>query len=175
MSNSLQQRLGWISLCVYEAVEQEVHRESLYLRRELCAKSHSACEAGVSIKPGAQAPGSDHKDTPKPVKTGDSVKFQSFAHCRGLRPFLFGTLTWGLRPRLYAYACYRRLRHLGLAPQALCLRLLSHAKKYHSISTLGQSPSSYFLRRPRSLAGVEVNFFRICCASPIPSAAPITK
>jgi len=29
-------------------------------------KSHSACEAGVSIKTGVQAPGSDHKDKPEP-------------------------------------------------------------------------------------------------------------
>jgi hypothetical protein len=34
------------------------------------------------------------------------VKFQSFARYRGLPLFFFGTLTWGLRPRLYAYACF---------------------------------------------------------------------
>ena len=41
-------------------------------------------------------------------ETGDSVKCLSPAVAgSGL---LFGTYTWGFRPRLYAYACYRRLR-----------------------------------------------------------------
>src|SRR5215204_1402811 len=49
-------------------------------------KSRAACEAGVSkareagdsIKPGAQAPGSDHKRTTGARETGDSVKFTGF-------------------------------------------------------------------------------------------------
>ena len=63
---------------------------------QLCTKSRSACEAGVSkareagdsIKPGAQAPGSDHARTARARETGDSVKLQAFARCRGLRPLL---------------------------------------------------------------------------------------
>ena len=39
-----------------------------FLLTGLCTKSRSACEAGISIKPGAQAPGSDHKNKPEPVK-----------------------------------------------------------------------------------------------------------
>jgi hypothetical protein len=50
-------------------------------------------------------------------ETGDSVKLSSFARCRGLYPF------------------YRHV-NLGLAPQALCLHLLSRVKKHHSISTV---------------------------------------
>ncbi len=102
---------------------------------EALHKSHSACEAGVSIKPGAQAPGSenkkalrareaggsikpgaqapgsDHKRQAGARETGDSVKFSVFRPLSRAPAFLFGTLTWGLRPRLYAYACYRRLRN----------------------------------------------------------------
>ncbi len=83
-------------------------------------KSRLACEAGVSIKPGAQAPGSDHNDKPGARETGDSVKFTCF------RPL----------PRAPALLL---ARNLGLAPQALCLRLLSQAKKYHSIRLFVQS------------------------------------
>jgi hypothetical protein len=36
--------------------------------------------------------------------------------------------------------------NLGLAPQALCLRLLSQAKKYHSISPFVQSASGIKFR-----------------------------
>ena len=78
----------------------------------LCTKSHSACEAGVSIKPGAQAPGSDYKDMPEPVKTGDCVKFFSLSPAiAGSCPFIWH-VNLGLAPRLYAYACYRRLRNI---------------------------------------------------------------
>ena len=69
-------------------------------------KSHSACEAGVSIKPGAQAPGSDHKRQAGARETGDSMKFPIFRPLSRAPALLFGTLTWGLRPRLYAYACF---------------------------------------------------------------------
>jgi phosphohistidine swiveling domain-containing protein len=78
---------------------------------ETLHKSHSAREAGGSIKPGAQAPGSDHKRQAGARETGDSVKFSVFRPLSRALAFLFGTLTWGLRPRLYAYACYRRLRN----------------------------------------------------------------
>src|SRR5215204_5361665 len=84
-------------------------------------KSRSACEAGVrkareagdSIKPGAQAPGSDHKKQARARETGDRVKFTGF------RPL-------SRAPTFYWYL------NLGLAPQALCLCLLSQAKKHHS-------------------------------------------
>src|SRR5215213_2212704 len=83
----------------------------------LCTKSRSACEAGVSIKPGAQAPGSDHKKQARARETGERVKFTGF------------------RPLSRAPTSYWYL-NLGLAPQALCLRLLSQAKKHHSIRFL---------------------------------------
>ena len=75
-------------------------------------RARSACEAGVSLKPEAQAPGSDLKDKPAARKTGDSVKLQLSPAVAGSSPFGVGALTWGLRPRLYAYACYRRLRNI---------------------------------------------------------------
>ena len=90
-----------------------------YRGNKPCTKSHSACEAGVSIKPGAQAPGSDHKRHTEARETGDSVKFPVFRPL-SRAPALFiwhvnlglaPQVTWGLRPRLYAYACYRRLRN----------------------------------------------------------------
>ena len=80
----------------------------------LCAlhKSHSACEAGVSIKPGVQAPGSDHKRQAGARENGRQREISSLSPAvAGSGPFIF-TLTWGLRPRLYAYACYRRLRNI---------------------------------------------------------------
>src|SRR5215207_942148 len=63
----------------------------------------------------------------------------------GSGPYLH--VTWGLHPRLYAYARYRGLRplfarYLGLAPQALCLRLLSQGKKYLRFRLFVQSSSS---------------------------------
>src|SRR5678816_1717934 len=60
--------------------------------------------------------------TRKPVKTGDSVKVPVF------------------RPLSRAPALFIWHVNLGLAPQALCLRLLSQAKKYHSISTFCAKP-----------------------------------
>ena len=43
------------------------------------------------------------------MKTGDSVNiFLAFARYRGLVP-IYVTGTWGLRPRLYAYACFAGL------------------------------------------------------------------
>jgi hypothetical protein len=48
----------------------------------------SACEAGVSVKPGAQAPGTFRHDS-EPVTTGESpLVRQPFARSRGL-PFRF--------------------------------------------------------------------------------------
>jgi hypothetical protein len=66
----------------------------------------TACEAGVSIKPGAQAPGSDHKKQPGARETGDSVSLQAVAAgfmLRGLE-LIFISFSWGLCPRLYAVA-----------------------------------------------------------------------
>jgi hypothetical protein len=103
---------------------KNVFARGIYALRSLCTKSHLACEAGVSIKPGAQAPGSDHQKPPKPVNTGDSVKFPVF------------------RPLSRARALFIWHVNLGLAPQALCLRLLSQAKKYGSISLFVQSGSA---------------------------------
>jgi hypothetical protein len=51
-----------------------------------------ACEAGVGIKPGAQAPGSVGEKLFQPVKRG------------------FCDLILGLRPRLYAFRLLRRLK-----------------------------------------------------------------
>jgi len=62
-------------------------RLSECIAERLCTKSHSACEAGVSIKPGAQAPGSDHKRQAGAREDGRQREIQSFARCRGLRPF----------------------------------------------------------------------------------------
>jgi hypothetical protein len=65
------------------------------------------------------------------VKTGGSGNFQSFIRYRGLPLFLFGTLT------------------LGLAPQALCLRLLRGLKKYHTISTFCAKPDQQTRKEAR--------------------------
>ena len=46
----------------------------------------------------------------EPVKTGDSVKVIGFRPLSRAPNAFITPLTWGLRPRLYAYACYRRLR-----------------------------------------------------------------
>jgi hypothetical protein len=64
-----------------------------------------AREAGVSIKPGAQAPGSLVKNAISPRKRATAVKVASDARFAGL---FSGFL----------------LANLGLAPQALCLRPL---------------------------------------------------
>jgi len=65
-----------------------------------------ACEAGGSIKPGAQAPGSLKERFIRARETGDSAKgtwlSPAFAGW-GNWEMLF---TWGLRPRLYASACF---------------------------------------------------------------------
>src|SRR5215213_9619035 len=61
------------------------------------------------IVSGAQAPGSDHKNA-RARETGDSVKFTGF------------------RPLSRAPNSFYWYLNLGLAPQALCLRLLSQAK-----------------------------------------------
>jgi len=77
------------------------------------AACFEACEAGGSIKPGAQAPGSKHNRGFKPANAGDgpnrdkSLMILMAANCR---PF------HGLEIRLILI--------LGLAPQALCSRLL---------------------------------------------------
>jgi len=44
---------------------------------------------------------------------GDSVKFIVFRPLSRAPTSFIGTSTWGLRPRLYAYACYRRLRNIS--------------------------------------------------------------
>ena len=67
-------------------------------------KFYIACEAGVSIKPGAQAPGSLRAILPA-HEMGDGVERPA------LPPACAGSLasfdwSWGSRPRLYAYACF---------------------------------------------------------------------
>jgi len=68
----------------------------------------STGEAGDSIKPGAQAPGSDHKNKPEPVKRATARRRSAVARFAGLN--YFGFLI------------------LGLAPQALCRHLLRRLK-----------------------------------------------
>ena len=46
----------------------------------------------------------------EPAIAGDSVKFSRLSPAIAGSGAFFGSLTWGLRPRLYAYACYRRLK-----------------------------------------------------------------
>ena len=66
-------------------------------------KNLLACEAGESVKPGALAPG--QRDlTNQARETGESRRFSSFRPLRGLRTKPL--LTWGWRPRLYAFACF---------------------------------------------------------------------
>jgi len=62
-----------------------------------------AREAGVSIKPGAQAPGSLVKNAISPRKRATAVKVASDARFAGSFSGFYWR-TWGLRPRLYAYA-----------------------------------------------------------------------
>ena len=87
----------------------------------LCTKSLTkllACEAGVGIKPGAQAPGQLFKKRFEPVKTGDSVNV-----------FRLSPAIAGSRPGCDWY--------LGLAPQALCLRLLRRLCRTFRAKPLG--------------------------------------
>src|SRR5215217_8590184 len=73
-----------------------------------------ACEAGVSIlslrsrrkhKAWGASPRSIFKKRFEPVKTGGSVNVSGFRPLsRALELDAIGT--WGLRPRLYAYACF---------------------------------------------------------------------
>src|SRR5215212_11374020 len=80
------------------------------------ASDSKAREAGDSIKPGAQAPGSDHK---------------------GQREI------YRLSPAVAGFELFYWYLNLGLAPQALCFRLLSQAKKHHSIPNLILSQRVY--------------------------------
>jgi hypothetical protein len=64
-----------------------------------------ACEAGVSIKPGAQAPGSMVFKMQARVSGRQPPLRESFARSRGLRIVIM-QMSWGSRPRLYAYACF---------------------------------------------------------------------
>jgi hypothetical protein len=64
-----------------------------------------ACEAGVSIKPGAQAPGSNRIQGHEPAIAGESLKNVDAA----------ARFTGSTAPLIV---------DLGLTPQALCLRLL---------------------------------------------------
>ena len=76
-------------------------------------KTRLACEAGVSIKPGAQAPGQPNKIKPRARETGDSA----VARFAGSRPFFF-----------YSF--------LGLAPQALFCRPLRGLGAPHPLALL---------------------------------------
>src|ERR671926_976258 len=95
-------------------------------------KPIGSLRSSVSIKLGAQAPGSNHKTNPEPAIAGDSAKFSR------LSPGVAGSgsFYWHI--------------NLGLAPQALCLRLLSHAKKTSPLNP-GHSfrKNSPFLLRAR--------------------------
>jgi len=64
------------------------------------------CEAGGRIKPGAQAPGSVFEITIEPAKRATAAEaFYAVAHFMGWY-VINTTRSWGLRPRLYAYACF---------------------------------------------------------------------
>src|SRR5215212_7013728 len=89
-----------------------LHKKSLSLRsgRKQSPRSgrqHKAWGASPRIRSQKQA---------RARETGDSVKFTGF------------------RPLSRAPTSFYSYVNLGLAPQALCLRLLSQAKKHHSIS-----------------------------------------
>src|SRR5215212_9008346 len=121
------------------------HKKHIKHKCFLCGpallKSRSAREAGDSIKPGAQAPGSDHKKQARARETGDSVKFTGF------------------RPLSRAPTFFYWYLNLGLAPQALCCRplrglyaygLLSQAKKHHSIEFLCKAVWTRMISQNRS-------------------------
>src|SRR5689334_19460634 len=65
-----------------------------------------AREAGEGIKPGAQAPGTKHKEKGASPRSGRQ-RCRPF-HGLGAR---FIWLTWGLRPRLYAFARFAGCKH----------------------------------------------------------------
>jgi len=46
----------------------------------------------------------------EPAKRATAVDDYALSPAVADSVFFIGALTWGLRPRLYAYACYRRLR-----------------------------------------------------------------
>jgi hypothetical protein len=83
--------------------------------------AQKACEAGDSIKPGAQAPGSRLEKAIEPVKRATAWNLQAVTRCRGL--------SWLSNA------------NLGLAPQALCCRLLRRLR------------TAACLRRLRATAG----------------------
>jgi len=84
-------------------------------------KSHSACEAGVSISLGRKPQVRSQRQAGA-RENGRQREIPSLSPAiAGSGPFI-----WHV--------------NLGLAPQALCLRLLSQAKKYHSISTFCAKP-----------------------------------
>src|SRR6185369_5728995 len=108
----------------------------------LCLRPLSRAALLLAREPGARAPG-----------------FMLTPAVAGCADFI-GTLTWGSRPRLYAYARCRGLRcfyghlNLGLAPQALCLRPLSRA----ALFLLAREPGA---RRPRLYAYARCRGLRV--------------
>jgi hypothetical protein len=58
---------------------KNVFARGIYALRSLCTKSHLACEAGVSIKPGAQAPGSDHQGHAEARENGRQREISSLS------------------------------------------------------------------------------------------------
>jgi hypothetical protein len=90
-----------ISTIRAKPIGMALHKKSLSLRSR---RKHKAWGASPRIR--------SSKDT-EARENGRQREISSpFTRYRGLPSFLFGTLTWGLRPRLYAYACCRRLRNI---------------------------------------------------------------
>ena len=84
-----------------------LHNNSFSLRSRRAQSPRS----GRQHKAWGASPRIRSQTTAPTRETGDSVKFRVFRPLsRALATFI-GTLTWGLHPRLYAYACYRRLRN----------------------------------------------------------------
>ena len=93
------------------------------------APSARAREAGGSIKPGAQAPGSVIKRTHPAREAGGSANMSGCRPLRGLIIY-FSYWSWGLRPRLYAYARFAGSDVAGLSD--LCrsgLAVQCHGKR----------------------------------------------
>src|SRR5689334_4055006 len=91
--------------------------------------------AGVSIKPGAQAPGWQNPFPDEAREAGDSLNHYDCHPFHGLRTILSFLI-------------------LGLAPQALCLRLLSQAKSLDYQSVVSKLDASRQARRIASVLDV---------------------
>ncbi|HEU4871460.1 MAG TPA: hypothetical protein VFT44_00075, partial [Pyrinomonadaceae bacterium] len=89
----------------------EIFEHIAIVQRALHEKFYIAFEAGVSIKPGAQAPGSRRANSPA-HEMGDSVDDTALRTLTRTHSRSFNW-SWGLRPRLYAATCFA-----GSAPHA---------------------------------------------------------